>query len=268
MCERRCVECLNLVEVGGSNHGGVVERRIVRERCGGHVADDLVSHPDDEPSRAGHGTDHRRAESPLRADRLSALELARLDHGDHALLALGHHDLEGLHPGLALRNNTRIDLDAYAAPARHLADRTRETGRAAVAKGHEQLVLKQLEARLDEQLLLERIAHLDTRALVFGALVELLAREHARASDAVAPGSRANEQHQVARAGGDRPGEVLLAHQSDGHRVDEAVALVRLLEVDLAAYRGHPKAVAVAADAGDGALEEVTLPGLVERAEA
>ena len=55
---------------------------------------------------------------------------------------------------------------------------------------------------------------------------------------------------------------------AERHRVDEAVALVGFLEVDLAAHRGHAEAVAVAADAGDRALEQVALARLVERAEA
>ena len=162
-----------------------------------------------------------------------------------------------------------VDVEADAAAARHLA--ALEVVRPAapqVAEADEQLVVEQLEARLDEQLLLERVAHLDGRALVLGPLVELLAREHARAADAVAAGGRADEQHEVARAGRHRAREVLLAHEADRHRVDEAVALVGLLEVDLAADGRHAEAVAVAADAGDRALEQVALARLVERAEA
>ena len=88
------------------------------------------------------------------------------------------------------------------------------------------------------------------------------------AADAVAAGRRADEQDHVAGTRGHRPREVLLAHEAERHRVDEAVALVRVVEVDLAADGGDAEAVAVAADAGDRALEQVALPRLVQRAEA
>ena len=57
-------------------------------------------------------------------------------------------------------------------------------------------------------------------------------------------------------------------HQADAHRVDERIALVRVVEHDLAADGRHADAVAVVADALDDAGEEVAHARLVERAEA
>jgi hypothetical protein len=48
-------------------------------------------------------------------------------------------------------------------------------------------------------------------------------------------------------AGRDRAHDAVGADQAGAHRVDEAVALVALLEVDLAADRGDAEAVAVPA---------------------
>ncbi len=45
--------------------------------------------------------------------------------------------------------------------------------------------------------------------------------------------------------------------QPHAHRVDQTILLVAGLEVDLAADRGHPDRVAVVADSGDHALEQV-----------
>ena len=54
----------------------------------------------------------------------------------------------------------------------------------------------------------------------------------------------------------------------DAHRVDQAVVLVGLLEVDLAADRRHPDRVAVVADPAHGAVEQVARAHRVELAEA
>ena len=57
--------------------------------------------------------------------------------------------------------------------------------------------------------------------------------------------------------------------QPEAHRVDEAVLLVGVLEVDLAPHRGDADRVAVVADAGDRALEQVARArGALDLAEA
>src|SRR5215212_5369068 len=52
------------------------------------------------------------------------------------------------------------------------------------------------------------------------------------------------------------------------HGVDQAVLLVRTLEVDLAAHRRHADRVAVVADAGDDAVQQIARTCRVELAEA
>ena len=117
--------------------------------------------------------------------------------------------------------------------------------------------LDQLEAGLDQQLLRERVAHLDG-----GALVRILVRERGRGedagpADAVAPGRRAEQHDVVALARGLGEDQVLLLEQADRHHVDERVALVRGVEDELAADGGNADAVAVAADAAHDAVDEV-----------
>ena len=86
-------------------------------------------------------------------------------------------------------------------------------------------------------------------------------RQHRRAADAVAARARAEQQHDVADARGRRADQVLLLDQPQAHRVDEAVLLVGVLEVDLAPHRGDPDRVAVVADARDRLLEQVARAG-------
>ena len=141
----------------------------------------------------------RVGELPALADLLDRGQLLGPDDRDHPLLALGDHDLPGLHLLLAQRDAVEVDVDAGAA-ARHLGERRGEPGRAAVLQRLDEAALDELEARLDQLLARERVADLDRRPLVRVVLAELLAGEHARAADAVAAGRRAVEDDDVARA--------------------------------------------------------------------
>ena len=60
----------------------------------------------------------------------------------------------------------------------------------------------------------------------------------------------------------------LALDDADAHRVDQRVLGEARVEVDLAANGRHAEAVAVVADAGHDAVEQVPVAGLVERAEA
>ena len=99
---------------------------------------------------------------------------------------------------------------------------------------------------LDQLLARERVADLDRRPLVRVVLAELLAREHARAADAVAAGRRAVEEDEVARFRSRlRLEHAVGGQEPDAHRVDEAVVRVGRVEDGLAADRGHADAVPV-----------------------
>ena len=115
----------------------------------------------------------------------------------------------------------------------------------------------ELDRHLDQLLARERIADLHRRSLVGVVLAELLAREHGRAADPVAAGGRAVEDDEVARPVRLRRLEPRRVEDPDAHRVDEAVARVRLVEDGRAADVRDADGVAVAADAGDRALEVV-----------
>ena len=88
-----------------------------------------------------------------------------------------------------------------------------------------------------------------------GRIVQLLAREHRGAADAVAAGRRAVEDDELAGDGRLRAHEPVDREQPDAHRVDEAVVAVGLVEDRLAADGRDADAVPVVADAADGARE-------------
>ena len=76
-----------------------------------------------------------------------------------------------------------------------------------------------------------------------------IGRRHGRAVDAVAPGLGADIDDRIADARGGRIEDLVGLGDADGHRVDQDVAVIGAVEIDLAADRRHADAIAVAADA-------------------
>ena len=221
---------------------------------GGDRSDELSVEEGAELRGLGHLADPGMRQLPAVADLLDRGQLLRADDRDHPLLALGDHDLPGLHLLLAQRDAVEVDVDAAAA-ARHLRERGREPGRAAVLERDDQVALDELEARLDQLLARERVADLDGRPLVRVLLSQLLTGEDARAADAVAAGRRAVEEDDVPGAARLRLEHALGGEEPDAHRVHEAVVRVGGVEDRLAADRRHADAVPVVADSGHGSLE-------------
>ena len=179
------------------------------------------------------------------------------DHAQHPLLGLGNHDLERLHPGLAQRDLTQVDVDPDLALAGHLRHGGRQASGPQVLQGGQQAAVEQLQAALEQLLLRERVADLNRRALGLVALAELGAGQHRGAADPVAAGQRSEQHDDVPRAGRGGADQALARSQPQAHRVDQAVLLVARLEVDLAADRRHADRVAVVADPGDGLRQQV-----------
>ena len=156
----------------------------------------------------GHLADHRMRELPAAAHAEDVFEALRPHDGDHPLLALGDHDLPGLHLRLAERDLVEVDVDARAVP-RHLGQRGSEPGRAAVLQRLHETALDELQARLDQLLARERISDLNGRPLVRVFLAKLLAGEDTGAADPVPAGRRAVEDQQSAGQRCLRAGEPL-----------------------------------------------------------
>ena len=192
---------------------------------------------------------------PLLEDRLDLALAALLDHEQHALLRFGEHDLVGHHAGLALRHERHVDVHARAAARAHLAGRAGQAGGAHVLNADDGAGLHHLEAGLHQELFHEGIADLHGRPLLRRLLVELR-RRHGRAVDAVAAGLGADVEHRVALALRRALDDVVVPRDAEAQDVDERVAGVHSVEEDLAADRRDADAVAVAADAGDDALED------------
>jgi len=87
-------------------------------------------------------------------------------------------------------------------------------------------------------------------------------------ADPVTTGGGAEQHERVADAGRGAANQTVATGEPERHRVDEAVLLVRALEVDLAADRRDADRVAVVADAADGVVEQVPRAPRARLAEA
>ena len=149
------------------------------------------------------------------------------------------------------RCGTRLTSISMPLPPRgaHLARRARQAGSAHVLNADDRVGLHQLEARLEQQLLHERIADLHVGTLLGRLLVELR-RRHGRAVDAVAAGLRADVDDGIPGARGLPMTSASAFADPEAEHVDERVAGVAVVEHDLAADGRDADAVAVAGDAG------------------
>ena len=249
------IERLALGEVGRRPRGAIVERRVVRQgpvRDLGHDGA-AVAHAQQPVGR--HLTDADGVQIPLLEDALD-LRLAPAPHDEqHPLLRLRQHDLVGRHARLALGHAADVDLDAGAAAGAHLAGRAGQAGRPHVLDADQRVGAHHFQAGLEQQLLHERVAHLDVRPFLRRRLVEL-GRGHRRPVDAVASRPGAHVVDRVAHPLRPAADQRVRAGRAEAEDVDEGVPRIALVERQLAADRRNADAVPVAGDARDDALHE------------
>jgi hypothetical protein len=244
----------------------VVGRAEVDDGVDGDIDDDLALERHPGPAAGDDLADDGRVEVPLGEDLLDGGDVLRRRHHEHPLLGLRQQDLVGRHAGLALGDLVEVDVDAHAALGRHLGRRAGQAGRAHVLDADDEAAVHDLEAGLEEELLLERVADLDVRPLVLGLPAEL-GRGHGGAVDAVAAGLGAEIDDRQADAGGLGVKNLVLLGDADGHGVDQIVAVVARMESDPAADGRYAEGIAVAADAGDDAGNQRARPRVRRRAE-
>jgi hypothetical protein len=242
---------------GGTGRGEVVQRAVVDKRADGHVADELGAVEYAHAPSVGDGADRGAVYLEALAQGEHVGHARGLDHAQHPLLRLGDHDLEGGHVALAQGHERDVDVDADPAGGGHLRGGGGQAGRAEILQGDEQATIEQLQRALQELGLLEGVADLNGRAHLAIVAAELGRGEHGSAADPVTTGGGAEQDHEVAGPGGGAAHETLAWSKTERHRVDQAVLLIRRLEIDLAADGGDADRVAVVGDPGDGAVEQV-----------
>ncbi|VXC43279.1 hypothetical protein SPHINGO8AM_130159 [Sphingomonas sp. 8AM] len=86
--------------------------------------------------------------------------------------------------------------------------------------------------------------------------------------DPVAPGLRSDIDDRIADPGSGRIEDLVGIRDADRHRIDEDVAVIGGVEIDLAADGRHADAIAIAADAVDDARDQVAHLRMIGPAEA
>ena len=245
----------------------VIDRRFVAQFLDRQVGHHLAVVLDDETLARRGVADDREIEAPLAEDVFRFLFLLRLQHHEHALLALGQHHLVGAHAALAGRHRIEVEIDAEIALGAHLHRRAGQPRRAHVLNGDDAVLRHDLQAGFQQQLLRERIADLHGGTLLLAVVVELR-RRHGRAVNAVAAGLGAEIDDRHVHAGRGGKEDAVAARQPHRHGVDQDVAVVAGMEAHLPADRRNTKGIAVAANAGDHARHQVPRLRMLRRAEA
>ena len=245
----------------------VIERRFIAKLLDRQVGHDVAAMLDDKALGRRGVTDHGEIEPPFPEDRFGLFLLLGLEHHEHALLAFREHHLVGAHAGLAGRHRVEIELDAEVAFGAHFHRRTSQPRRAHVLDRDHATLFHDLETCFQQQLLGEGIADLHGRALFRGIIVKFR-RGHRGAVDAVAAGLRAEIDDRHVHAGSRRIEDLVGVGEAHRHRVDEDIAVIAGVETHLPAHRRHAERIAVAADAGDHAGNQMPRLRMLRRAEA
>ncbi len=185
-----------------------------------------------------------------------------MQHHEHALLALGQHHLIGGHALFAHRHLVEVEHDAEVALGAHFHGRAGEARRTHVLDGNDGARGHEFEAGLEQALFGEGVADLDGGALFLDVVAEF-GRGHGGAADAVPSGLGAEIDDRQAHAFGLGVKDLVGVGEARGKGVDEDIAIVAGVELDLAGHGRHAEGIAVATDAGDDARHQV--PGLFMR---
>ncbi len=243
---------LDFILPGRPRRGPLIDRRFFGQRADRYPRHLFAMPQGAELPVVGHPANHNGVEIPFIKNLFDLLFTALFGHQQHALLGLREQNFVGRHAALAHRHAVEVELDAAAAPARHLGGRTGETGGAHVLDADDVVMLEQLQASFEQQFFGERIAHLHRRPALLFLFGERF-RRHGRAMNAVAPGLGADVHHWIAQTLGETGENFFLVDQAEGEGVDQNIGVVAFVEITFAAHRRHADAVAVAADAGDHA---------------
>ena len=247
----------------------VVAGGVLVQRSGGDVGQHLAVEAVEDaqaPAVPVDGADDTGAHLPTPADGEHLVEGLGLDDGQHPFLALARHHLERLHARLPLGHGVEVHVHPHTATAGRLAGGTGQPGGAEVLDAHHQPGVEERQARLDQALLLEGVAHLDARALglLLGTLAEPGRGKDAGPPDAVTTGGVAEQHGHVPHPRRPPQHQAVDGQDAQAQHVDQRVVGVGLVAHHLTADGGHPDGVAVARHPADDPLEHPAAPGVLE----
>ncbi len=200
--------------------------------------------------------DNREIKAPFAEDSLRFCFLFRLQHHEHALLAFRKHHFIGGHVLFANGNMVENEFDAEIALGTHLDRRAGEAGSAHVLNGDDRTGSHEFKAGFKQAFFGERIAHLNGGALFLDRLVEF-SRCHCCAANTIAASLCTQIDDRQADALGFRQENAIMPGKTGSKGIDEDIAVIALVEIHLATDSRHAEGIAIAADAGNNARDEV-----------
>ena len=119
---------------------------------------------------------------------------------------------------------------------------------------------QQLQARLEQQFLLKRIADLHGRSVLTRFLCQFTGGE-CGAGEPIATGFGPDIENRVAHAARRPAGKLVVPKGAQAKHIDEWISFKTFVEIDFAADGRDANAVAIMCDAGDNAGEEPPIFG-------
>jgi hypothetical protein len=139
----------------------VVDDRVRGQRRGRDPDDLPAALEDRDVAVGGHDADDGAGDPPPLADLADRCFAVRPDDREHPFLALRDEDLEGGQPRLPAGHGIEVDEHAGPGPVGGLRGRAGDAAGAEVLEPLDEPALDELERRLDEELLGERVADLN-----------------------------------------------------------------------------------------------------------
>ena len=166
------VELLFRRQVGRSGRRAFVGRRL-RGQGRDRNADDFLSLPRRaEQAVIRDFSNNNGLEVPGGKHVFDRLFTALLGNDQHPLLGLGQQQLIGGNTGLAGRDRIQVKDDAGLAPVGHFNRRTGQAGSPHILNTDNQVLPHEGQAGFNQDILGERVAHLDGRPEFFGLVVK------------------------------------------------------------------------------------------------
>ena len=255
-------------QVGRSGRRAFVGRGL-RGQSGDRNTDDFLSPPQRaEQAVIRDFSNDNGLEVPGGEHVPDCLFTALLGNNQHPLLGLGQQQLIGRNTGFAGRDRIQVQDDTGLAPVGHFHRRAGQAGGPHVLNPDNQVLLHEAEAGLDQNILGERVAHLNGRAELFGLVVKFPRGQQAGAVNAVPAGARADIDDRITHPRRGGPKNPIGRGDAQGKGIDQDIAVIAGVEIHLAADGRHTDTIPVAANTAHHALDQVRGARMPNRPEA
>ena len=244
----------------------LLDRRVIRQGSGRHLGSHVTVMQHAHHGFLQHLTHHGGLQTPASEALHQCVFATSLHHKQHPLLGFRKQELVCRHAVFASRNPIEIKLNPQAALRRHLRTAAGESGSPHVLSCNHITTGECLQTGLDQPLLQEGITHLNRRTVIQGVSTEFSTGE-AGTAHAIPTRGAADVDHRIAHPLGAGLDDLLGLHQTQSHGIHQGIAPIGGIKGHFTAHGGNPDAIAVMGNAGDNALYQTDIDGIIQRSE-